>query len=95
MKKLLTLFAVMILAGSMHAHAQTQPAKSALPPPPAEKVVKAEDPLPESPASVKEGDSDIKIIEGRKVRVDNQGVQSLEVVTPTLAPKPKTENSVK
>ena len=97
MKKMLTFFTVMILAGSMQANAQSQFAKSTISPVavPVEKFSKSTDPLPVAMPVSTEAQSDIKVIDGRNVRVDSQGVQSLEAVAPSAVPKPKTESIVK
>jgi len=97
MKNLLTLFILMMLAGSMQANAQSQSAKSTVSPvaTPVEKSEKSTDPRPAAIPVSTEAQSDIKVIDGRNVRVDSQGIQSLEMVSPIPAPKPKTENSLK
>lgn len=61
---------------------------------PKKEPVKLSEPteLPASqPVKVVENGQEIRIIDGRKVKVDSQGIQSLEAVEPEKDKKPKAE----
>ena len=94
MKKILCL---LVISGSgFHAKAQNTAAESATPvqkvsPVPGDKI---EADTAGNSAVLPSQKSEYQVIDGRKVKVDSQGVQSLEVVEPVPVAKPAAKENV-